>query len=316
MRSVASAPGKVILFGEHFVVYGVKAILCAIDKRITVTSQLLDEKTIRIKTHLGDAKLGINELSNPDKVPVRFMKPFFHIVNATIENFDQNKGIEITIKSEISPGIGLGSSSASCVAVAASVSGLFGKIPKEEILKMAVDAERTIFPEASGADSAVSTFGGIISYDKNGFEKINCNNDFNLIIANSKQVHNTNEIVMRVREFKGKNEDLFSILCNQEAEIVSEALSALNENNPSKLGLLMSKNQELLDQIKVSTGKLDELIREAKKTSYGAKITGAGGGGCMISLVDKSNSNTTIENLKRISECFVAKTDYEGLKYL
>ena len=264
MRSVASAPGKVILFGEHFVVYGVKAILCAIDKRITATSQLLDEKTIRIRTELGDAELGIDELSNL-KVPMRFMKPFFHIVKSTLEKFDQ--GIEITIQSEIPPGIGLGSSSAACVAVAASVSGLFGKIPKEEILKMAIDAERTIFPEASGADSAVSALGGIISFDKNGFEKISCSNDFNLMIANSKQVHNTNEIVTGVREFKRKNEDLFSNLCKQEAEIVNDALSALNENNLGKLGLQMSKNQELLGQIKVSTAKLDELIREAKKTS-------------------------------------------------
>ena len=316
MTSAASAPGKVILFGEHFVVYGVKAILCAIDKRITATSQLLEEKTIRIITQLGDAELRINDLSNQDKVSMRFMKPFFHIVRATLEKFGQNKGIEITIKSEIPPGIGLGSSSAACVAVAASVSGLFGKIPIEEILKMAVEAERTIFPEASGADSAVSTLGVIISFDKNGFEKISCTNDFNLIIANSKQVHNTNEIVMRVREFKRKNEDLFSMLCKQEAEIVKDALSALNENNLSKLGSLMSKNQELLNQIKVSTQKLDELIREAEKTSYGAKITGAGGGGCMISLVDKSNSDATIENLKKSSECFVAKTDYDGLKYL
>ncbi len=316
MKSVASAPGKVILFGEHFVVYGVKAILCAINKRITATSQLLEEKSIKIKTQLGNSELSIDELSNQDAVSMRFMKPFFHIVNATLEKFGQNKGMEIVIKSEIPAGIGLGSSSAACVAVAASVSGLFDKIPKEEILKMSIEAERIIFAEASGADSAVSTFGGLMSYDRNGFEKISCSNDFNLVIANSKQIHDTGEIVTRVREFKSKNEDLFLKLCKQETEIVNEALSVLKENNLNKLGLLMSKNQELLDQIKVSTEKLDLLISEAKKTSYGAKITGAGGGGCIISLVDKSNSDTTVENLRKFSECFVAKTDYNGLNYL
>ncbi|MGI0070370.1 MAG: mevalonate kinase, partial [Nitrosopumilaceae archaeon] len=233
-----------------------------------------------------------------------------------LERFGQDKGIEITIKSEIPPGVGLGSSSAACVAVAASVSGLFSKIPKEEILKMAIEAELTIFAEASGADSAVSTFGGLMSYDRNGFEKISCSNDFNLVIANSKQIHDTREIVMRVREFKCKNEDLFLKLCKQEAEIVNYALVALRENDPNKLGLLMSKNQELLDQIKVSTKKLDLLISEAKKTSYGAKITGAGGGGCVISLVDKSNSDTTVKNLRKFNECFVAKTDHNGLNYL
>jgi len=316
MKSVASAPGKVILFGEHFVVYGVKAILCAIDRRITATSQLLEEKCIRIKSQLGDVEISIDELPNQDTTSMRFMRPFLHIVNETLEKFDQNKGIEISIKSEIPAGIGLGSSSAACVAVAASVSGLFGKIPKEEILKMAIAAERIIFAEASGADSAVSTFGGLISYDKDGFEKISCSNDLNLVIANSKQIHDTREVVMGVREFKHKNEDLFLKLCGQETEIVNDALSALRENDLNKLGLLMSKNQELLDQIKVSTKKLDLLISEAKKTSYGAKITGAGGGGCIISLVDKSNSDTTVENLGKFSECFVAKTDYSGLNYL
>ncbi|MGI0069391.1 MAG: mevalonate kinase family protein, partial [Nitrosopumilaceae archaeon] len=106
MKSVASAPGKVILFGEHFVVYGVKAILCAIDKRITATSQLLEEKSIRIKSQLGDTELSIDELSNQDTISMRFMKPFFHIVNATLEKFGQDKGIEIEIKSEIPPGVG------------------------------------------------------------------------------------------------------------------------------------------------------------------------------------------------------------------
>jgi len=316
MKSVASAPGKVILFGEHFVVYGVKAILCAIDKRITATSQLLDEKKIRLKTQLGDAELEIDQLSNQDAISMRFMKPFFHIVNATLEKFGKNKGIEIVIRSEIPAGIGLGSSSAACVAVTASVSGLFDKIPKEEVLKMAIEAERIIFSEASGADSAVSTFGGLISFDRNGFEKISSSNDFGLVIANSKQVHDTREVVMRVREFKNKNEDLFLKICNQETEIVNGALSALKENDLNKLGLLMLKNQELLEQIKVSTEKLDLLIHEAKKTSFGAKITGAGGGGCMISLVDKSNSDVTVQNLRKINECFVAKIDYSGLNYL
>ncbi len=316
MKSTASAPGKVILFGEHFVVYGVKAILCAIDKRITATSQFLEEEKIRIKSQLGNAELDIDELSYLDSVSKRFMRPFFHIAKITLERYGKNKGIEIAIKSEIPAGIGLGSSSATCVAVAASVFGLFDKISKEQILKIAIEAERTIFAEVSGADSAVSAFGGLIVYDKNGFEKINSKSDFDLVIANSKQVHDTRKVVKRVGEFKMKNEDWFSNLCKQEIEIVNDATLALRENNLNKVGKLMSKNQELLQQIMVSTEKIDLLVKEAKKTSFGAKITGAGGGGCVISLVDKSNSKATIENLIKFTDCFVANIDYNGLVYL
>ena len=316
MKSIASAPGKVILFGEHFVVYGIKAILCAIDKRITATSQFLDEPKIRIKSDLGNAEINLNTPSDMNSISTRFMKPFFYIAKETLKEFNEEKGVEIVLKSDIPAGIGLGSSSAACVAVTASVAGLFEKKSKEEILKRSIESERIIFEDASGADSSVSTFGGLMAYDKNGFEKIDSKNNLSLIIANSNQVHNTREVVLKVREFKNKNEKTFAGMCKREEELVREALSTLKENDLNKLGSLISENEELLEKINVSTNRLDLLIKEASKTSYGAKITGAGGGGCIISLVDESNAATTLENLKKISDCFIAKIDFDGLIYL
>ena len=145
MKSVASAPGKVILFGEHFVVYGIKAILCSIDKRITVTSQIIDEKKIKIKSDIGEIETDVKSLSITDG-SMDLMKPFLYIVKKTLEKSKKNVGIEIKIESEIPAGIGLGSSSACCVAVTASVTGLFEKLSNEEILKIAIEAERTIAP--------------------------------------------------------------------------------------------------------------------------------------------------------------------------
>ncbi len=315
MKSIASAPGKVILFGEHFVVYGTKAILCAIDKRVIATSQFLDESKIRVKSKLGDVEIDLRKLPNLDSLSIRFMRPFLHIAKEALEEFNESRGIEITLESEIPPGIGLGSSSAACVATAASVMGLFNKKSKEEILKRAIESERTIFEDASGADSSVSAFGGLISYNKDGYEKIDSKRDLSLIIANSNQIHSTKEVVLKVREFKNKNEELFSKMCEQENELVKKALLSIKENDLITLGSLMLKNQEMLEKINVSTDKLRLLINEAIKTSYGAKITGAGGGGCIISLVDKSNKEITLENLKKIADCFVAKIDFDGLNY-
>ncbi|MGI0069119.1 MAG: mevalonate kinase family protein, partial [Nitrosopumilaceae archaeon] len=144
MKSIASAPGKVILFGEHFVVYGIKAILCSIDKRITATSQIIDEKKIKIKSDIGNVEINTDSLSRPDS-SMNMMKPFLYIAKKSLEKSGKNVGIEIKIDSEIPAGIGLGSSSACCVAVTASVTGLFEKLSKEEILKIAIEAERTIF---------------------------------------------------------------------------------------------------------------------------------------------------------------------------
>ena len=316
MKSIASAPAKVILFGEHFVVYGIRAILCSIDKRITATSQFLDERVIRIRSTLGESEIGLDSLKNLENIPLKFMKPFFYATSKTVEENPTNKGIEIVLKSEVPAGVGLGSSSAACVAVTASVNGLFRRLSKEQVLNRSIEAERTIFEQTSGADSSVSTFGGLMSYDlKNGFENILSKHNLNLIIADSAQAHNTQDVVEKVRMFKEKNEDLFNKLCKHEVEIVNEARVALTENNLHKLGLLMSTNQELLSQIGISTEKIDLLIKEAKKTSYGAKITGAGGGGCIISLVDDTNIKNTMDNLRKISDCFLAKIDYSGLRY-
>jgi len=316
MKSVASAPGKIILFGEHFVVYGIKAILCSIDKRITATSQFLDEKIVRVSSSLGESEIEYGALNNLENIPQKFMRPFFYIAKKAIEENPTMKGIEVILESEIPAGVGLGSSSAACVAATASVNGLFNKLSKDEIVKRAIQAERTIFEQNSGADSSVSTFGGLMSYDlKNGFQNILSRNDLSFIISNSAQIHDTQDVVRQVRNFKEKNEDIFKILCEQEIEIVNNATTALKENDLNKLGSLMLKNQELLKQIGISTEKIELLVKKAKQTSYGAKITGAGGGGCIISLVDDSNRKETLDNLGKISDSFLAKIDYNGLMY-
>src|SRR5574337_140573 len=235
MKSVASAPGKIILFGEHFVVYGIKAILCSIDKRITATSQFSDDKKIRIRSLLGEYEIDIESLNNLESVKHKFMKPFFYITQKAIKENSMERGIEIAIESEIPAGVGLGSSSAACVAVAASVNGLVHKLPKDEVVKIAIQAERSIFEQNSGADSSVSTFGGLVSYDlKNGFENILSKNDLSFIISNSAQAHNTQDVVRQVRKFKEENEDLFSKLCREETSIVNNAIESLKKNNLSK----------------------------------------------------------------------------------
>jgi len=297
-------------------VYGMKAVLCSIDKRITATSQFIDEKVIRIRSSLGESEINIDSSNNLEKVQQKFMKPFFYVAQRAIKENSSKSGIELVLESEIPTGVGLGSSSAACVAATASVNGLFCKLSKNDVMKIAVQAERIIFEQNSGADSSVSTFGGLVSYDlKNGFENISSRNDLRFIISNSAQVHNTQDVVRQVRNFKEKNNDLFNKLCKLEIDIVDNAMSSLRENDLNKLGSLMLKNHDLLKQIGISTEKIDLLVEEAKKTSYGAKITGAGGGGCIISLVDDSNSEDTLNNLRKISDCFVTKIDYDGLKY-
>lgn len=310
MKSKASAPAKVILFGEHFVVYGVKAILCAINKRITVTSETIEEKKILIKSNIGDLELEtgkkISEINSP-------LKPFYYLANKITKN--QNVGIKINVESDIPLGVGLGSSSACCVAGAASISRLFKETSKEEILELAIEAEKTIFENTSGADCTVCTYGGIMEYDKqNGFKKIESEPNFHLVIANSNIEHSTKSVVEGVKQFKERNENTFSSLCDKETKLIENVLKLLKENNVSELGNKASENQEYLETIGISNDQLRKMIQIGNNRSFGSKITGAGGGGCIFAITEESNITEVMNNFKNENyDCFSVKIDFKGL---
>lgn len=301
-----SAPGKVILFGEHFVIYGVKAILCAINKRVFVTAESIQEEKIIIKSEIGDLKLdkGVLDVDLP-------LKPIYFLADKMLHGQSKIKGIKVTIRSEIPIGAGLGSSSACCVAAAGAISGLFSIKSKKEILALAIEAEKTIFKDTSGADCTVSTFGGIIEYDKTGFSKIESN--FQLVISNSNVKHSTEKIVGRVQEFKKENEKEFSDFCALESDLISDALELLKKNDIKKLGSLVVQNQKLLEKIGVSNDTLQKMIEIGDRSSYGSKITGAGDGGCIYSLTDETNASKTLDEFKSNYECFLAEIDLKGL---
>ena len=312
MKSKASAPGKIILFGEHFVVYGVKAILCAIDRRITVTAEKIPEKKISIKSNIDEVEFPVNKQITEIDSP---LKPFYYLANKMIEKYNHTAGIKIFVESEIPSGVGLGSSSACCVAGAAAISRLFEKTSKEKILELAIEAEKTIFQNTSGADCTVCTYGGLIEYDKeNGFSKIESRPTFNLVIANSNIEHSTNTVVSNVKKFKNDNEEKFSDLCQQESKLINNVMINLKDENFKELGKRMHENQKFLEIIGISNERLQEMIRLAEDTSFGAKITGAGGGGCIIALTDGSNLKETLSYLmEKNQDCFSVKIDFKGL---
>ena len=312
MISKASAPGKVILFGEHFVVYGIKAILCAINKRVTVTAERIPENKIIIKSNIGELEVSLNKSMNEIRSP---LKPFVYLANKMIKKYNQSDGIKIYVKSEIPSGVGLGSSSACCVAGAAAISKLFEKTSKEKILELAIEAERTIFQNTSGADCTVCTFGGLMEYDKEkGFSQIKSKPNFHLVIANSNIEHSTEVVVSNVKQFKEKNEEKFFIMCQKESELVNRVNIMLKNNDLQGLGKCMKDNQEFLETIGISNEKLRKMIKIVENSAFGAKITGAGGGGCIIALSDELNLEKIISELKMNNyECFSVKIDFKGL---
>jgi len=308
LKSIASAPGKIILFGEHFVVHGTPAILAAIDKRVTVTSTFTENKTIKVNSQLGTIEVPIS--SSHEEVKSEF-RPFVYLANKIINSEQNVSGLEITIDSDIPIGVGLGSSSACCVAAAASISELFNELSSEEILKMSIEAEKTIFPDTSGADCTVCTYGGMIEYPS--VEKIDNTFDLNLLIANSMIPHNTKNSVEKVNKFKENDEERFSQLCDLETKLIDEVITAMKNNDATAFGLKMSENQKYLEEIQISNDTLRDMISSLKEISLGTKITGAGDGGCIIALVKDENMDKVTALLPKDKEYFSAKIDTKGV---
>ena len=154
-----------------------------------------------------------------------------------------------------------------------------------------------------------------MEYDKNnGFRKIEDEPNFQLVIANSDIEHSTESMVSKVKEFENQNKDKFYELSSLESKLVNDVLKLIKENKIKEIGEKVNLNQKYLEEIGISNEKLEDMIKIGQMSSYGAKITGSGGGGCIFALTNESNLENTLEEFtNKKYECFVTKIDFKGL---
>ncbi|MDQ3854402.1 MAG: mevalonate kinase [Thermoproteota archaeon] len=325
-RGKASAPAKVILFGEHFVVYGSPAILAAINKRISVDARTMihDENKIVIRSDIGVAgeyhnNGEFNALEGGSKSKSVLDPLYGAIRQVLLMKNKKNIGIEIGISSRVPPGIGLGSSAASCVATVAAVDSLFQKNPsRQKVCEIAIESERLIHKRTSGADCYISTFGGLMQYygKSKSFKNIETNESLSLVVASTGIKHSTSDLVAGVKRFKDKNRILFESLSKQASDICLQACTAIESGKWDKIGELMNENQIILQQIGISHHKTREIIDICSKAgAIGAKTTGAGGGGAVIALAASKQESTKIASHIKAAgyQSFEVEIDYNGL---
>ncbi|HXV46778.1 MAG TPA: mevalonate kinase [Nitrososphaera sp.] len=320
-KGKASAPAKVILFGEHFVVYGNPAILAAINRRISVDARAIDESKVVIRSDIG-----VSGEYGPSSFTViqggieakATLDPLHSAARQVLSARNKKTGLEISISSTVPPGIGLGSSAAACVATVAAVNSLFQKKPsRQKICELAIESERLIHRDSSGADCYVSTFGGLMHYSRaKRFKEIKSRGPLALVIASTGVRHSTGDLVANVKKFKDRNESLFQNLADQAADICAQAQRALSSGRRDRLGALMNENQSILRQIGVSHYKVDDLIDICVKAgALGAKITGAGGGGAVIALSASKQEGIKIASRAKAAgyDSFEVEIDRKGL---
>ncbi len=289
--AVGSGKGKTILFGEHFVVYGLPSIAAGIDSETIATVS----RTDRPGWTLDDERPAVagykDEKAEEQRVSIENILRFMGI--------DTNKyGLHIHLGGDLVCASGIGASAASCVALARALSKEFDlRYTDEKINEAAFEGEKGYHGTPSGIDNTASTYGGLVWYkrDPSGgppvFETMKLKKPVHLVIASTGITASTKEVVADVKAKKEKNPQWFAKVAADYELLVTEARDALLRLDLKRVGELMNKNHTLLQELTVSSPELDLFVKTARDNgALGAKLTGTGRGGNMIALASNEES--------------------------
>ena len=318
----ASAPGKIILAGEHFVVENQPAVASAIDLRTSVYISPRIKRGIEIysKNYNVHRLYKIECDYFHDKLIEDKLYPIYFLVKYLLNtyNIEIKGGLIITIDSEIPPGSGLGSSAAVSVATVAALSKFFNlNLSLEDISKIAYKAEEIVHGQPSGIDNTISTFGGVILYRKTeGFIRIKSRvSGIALILADSGIPRLTKDMVLKVQKLRKKYPDIFDPIYYAAGKLVIEMVDAIKSDDLIRLGELMNINHGLLSTIGVSNMLLEKIVYTSRRLgALGAKITGAGGGGLILAISRKEQAIHIYNGLKEICKnVILTETSEKGV---
>jgi len=322
MTVEASAPGKAILFGEHSVVYRGPAVVLAIDRRARVVAEERSDDVIFIDAlDLGFSGYFVGDTYHPEKGEAwrgRRIAALNVASRRTMERIGAESGLNLTVRSDIPIAAGLGSSAAISVATVAAVGELLGgALSREEICALAYEGERVVHGTPSGVDNNISTYGGILRYERAvGFERFKVNGTLPFVIGNTRRKRSTRRMVERVRALRDRTPGVVDGVIDALGRLSQDGLAALLGNDLPRLGDLMNINHGLLSALGVSTSGLDLLVHASRRAgALGAKLTGAGGGGCIIALAEPSNLGRVVNAIRRNrGDAIRVSVTYEGVK--
>jgi len=280
-----SAPGKVFLFGEHAVVYGKPGVAMAIRPRVFVT--------------------------------VRKSKSAHHARSPYIDSCFDEMGVKgsVYVNSQLPSSSGLGSSAAVTVATLSAINDEFGKkFTMEEIANMAFAIEKKVQKgRASPTDTSVSTFGGIVLITGTQRRRLPPQN-LPLVVGNTLVSHSTSKMVEKVAALKKKNPEICDPILDA---IGAVSLCGIRHfSDPHMLGTLMNMNHALLEALGAGHPSLSRLVLAARAAgAYGAKLTGAGGGGCMVAICPKHLKSRVMGAVEACdAKAFITNLDTEGAR--
>jgi mevalonate kinase len=297
--TAASAPGKIILFGEHAVVYGRPAIAVPIHQ-LCATAEI---------TSISDSPPGRIYIEAPDIHFASWLHemdpghPLARIVLLTLDEIGVHDppAVEIRISSSIPISSGLGSGTAVSVAIIRSLSTHLGhSLPLKRQSELAYEVEKIHHGTPSGIDNTVVTYAKPVYYQRGlDPEILTIGAPFYLVIGDTGVASPTAVAVERVRNLSQQDPKTYETIFDEAGKIALQAKESILRGRSNELGPLMDQNQVLLEEMGVNSPNLQTLIEAARSAgANGAKLSGAGLGGNMIALVDPAKAHTVEKALR------------------
>lgn len=316
---VISAPGKLMLMGEHAVVYNHPCLVTAVNQRIrakvsknTSGDFLLNASDVDVKDYRKkNSDIGNGEIPKGAK-----------FVEVAVKNFKDKYpfdfGIDVETSSEFSSKFGFGSSSASTVCIVKALAELTGKkLDNKQIFEIAYKTILDVQGKGSGFDIAAAVYGGTLYFVTGGktIEPLSIK-ALPLIVGYSGVKADTVTLINKVKERGEKVPGIIEDAYHQIEKLVNLGKTALEKQDFESFGYLMNMNQGYLEMMGVSITKLSAMIYAARDAgAYGAKLSGAGGGDCMIAIAlpDKAQD---VKNMiqKAGGEIIKIETGAEGVR--
>jgi len=305
-----SAPGKLMLFGEHSVVFGHPCIVTAVDRRLSITVEengeevfVLDAPDLGLRAYSKK----ISDLGNKNlPKEVSFIETCYKLF---LKKYPQKKTIHVFSKNEFKSSYGLGSSSASTVAFAKALSEFY-EVPmtNDQLFDLCYATVLEVQGVASGFDIAAGIWGGTLYYitphgkfiKRKTVETINLKN-LPFIVGYTGVKADTATLVRMVQNLHSENKKTINGIFTDITLLVEQAKKTLQQQDWPHLGLLMDENQALLRRLQVSSIELENLIAASKSAgAMGAKLSGAGGGDCMLALADEDNKIAITQEIQKV----------------
>lgn len=305
----SSAPGKIILFGEHAVVYHRPAIAVPVhhlQTKVYLTANPTAPSG-QVKIHAPDIGLNATLAELPDQHPFSLL---FKLIRQHFR-ITRIPAVHIKIKSDIPIASGLGSGTAVSVALIRGIAQfLAAEINDQDVSDIAYEVEKIYHGTPSGIDNTVISYEQPVYYVKG--EKpvlVAVPRVMQFAIGISGVRSKTSKAVAQVRDFREREEEFVESLFDEIGEISFKARKVLEEGSLQELGSLMNSNHLLLERLGVSNKVLNTLVNAACASgALGAKLSGAGLGGNVIALVTQSTAAPVQQALLEAGAVFVYLT--------